>query len=148
VSNQYIKYTPKDLIFINTTGFSMWPFLRTREKLVIKKICIEDLKVGDIILYRANNQLVLHRLVKKIKDKERCLIYSRGDSSSSPPELVTEQMYLGKAIGILRNGKMSDLTSWRQYFFNRCIALVAPLVSKIIKHLYRVYYFYKRMIRK
>lgn len=135
----------EDLIFINTTGFSMWPFIKPGEKLIIKRTPVEDLKIGDIILYRANNQLVFHRLVKKIRNKERYLLYSRGDNSNSPPELVVEQMYLGKAIGILRNGKTINLANRRQYFFNHSIVLFAPLVSKIIKPIYR---FYKKMVRK
>ena len=64
-----------DLSFFETTGFSMWPFLKAGEKLLIKKTPTENLKVGDIIIYRGDNQLVCHRLIKKIKQRERYLLY-------------------------------------------------------------------------
>ena len=74
--------------------------------------------------------------MKKIKDKERYLLYARGDNSSSHPERIAEQMYLGKAMGILRSGKMLSFVGWRRYFFNKIVVLLVPVVSKIIKPLY------------
>ena len=112
----------QELIFVETTGFSMWPFLKAGEKLIIKKTSIEDLKVGDIILYWSDNQLVCHRLVKRVRDVDGYLLYTRGDNSSSLPTLVTEQMFLGKAIGIIRNGKTISLIG-RRRFINRAIII-------------------------
>lgn len=119
----------QDLIFIDTSGFSMWPFLKPGQKLVIKKVPIRDLRVGDIILYRANNQLVCHRLLKKTIDKKRNLFYVRGDNSLSLPELLQEEMFLGKVIGTLKNGKMINLAGRKQQFINRLIVEIAPLVT-------------------
>ncbi len=122
-----------DLSFFETTGFSMWPFLKAGEKLLIKKTPTENLKVGDIIIYRADNQLVCHRLIKKTKERERYLLYVRGDSSVSGPEPITEEMFLGKAISIIKNGKIITLHQMKGQFINRLIVLVAPLVSWGIK---------------
>lgn len=122
-----------DLSFFETTGFSMWPFLRPGEKFLIKKTPTENLKVGDIIIYRADNQLVCHRLIKKIKQRERYLLYVRGDSSVSWPEPITEEMFLGKAISIIKNGKIITLNQMKRQLINRLIVLVAPLVSWGIK---------------
>ena len=118
-----------DLSFFETTGFSMWPFLRAGEKLLIKKTPTGYLKVGDIIIYRTERQLVCHRLVKKIKQRERCLLYVRGDSSVSSPEPITEEMFLGKAMGIIKNGKIVALNQMKGQLINRLIVLVAPSIS-------------------
>ena len=65
-----------NLSFFETTGSSMWPFLRAGEKLIIKRTPTEDLKIGDIIIYRGKSQLVCHRLIKKIKEKnKKAIIY-------------------------------------------------------------------------
>lgn len=122
-----------DLSFFETTGFSMWPFLRAGEKLLIKKKPAEKLKVGDIIICRADNQLVCHRLIKKIKERERYLLYVRGDNSVSCPEPITEEMFLGRAMGIIKNGKIITLNQMKRQLINRLIVLVAPLVSWGIK---------------
>jgi len=122
-----------DLSFFETTGFSMWPFLKAGEKLLIRKTPTENLKVGDVIIYRADDQLVCHRLIKKIKQRERYLLYIRGDSSVSWPEPITEEMFLGKAISIIKNGKIVALNQMKGQLINRLIVLVAPSVSWGIK---------------
>jgi len=71
-----LKQESPDLFFFEATGFNMWPFLRSKDKLIVKKTSFKDLKIGDIILYVKSNQLVCHRLVKKIKGKQRYLLYS------------------------------------------------------------------------
>jgi len=119
--------------FYKTTGFSMWPFLKSGERLVVKKMPIKELKIGDIILYRGNNQLVCHRLIKKVKTKERCLLYARGDNSNYSPELVTEEIFLGKAISIIKNGKIISLDGRKQRLINRFIVIIAPLISLGVK---------------
>ena len=119
-----------DLIFIDANGFSMWPFLKPGQKLVIKKMPIRDLRAGDIILYRANNQLVCHRLLKKTIAKGKTLLYARGDNSASLPQFVIEEMFLGKVIGALKNGKMINLSGWKRGCINRLIIGIAPLVRR------------------
>lgn len=126
-----------DIIFIEAKGFSMWPFIREGEKLIIRKASIDALKVGEIILYRAENKLVCHRLVKKIKHNGGYLIYSRGDNSLSLPELVTKERFLGRVAAIVRkNGRTVDISGLQQRFLNRVIVIIAPLVAGIIKPCY------------
>ena len=125
---QIINKQFQDLVFIETTGFSMWPFIKQGEKLIIKKVPIEDLRVGDIILYRKDNQLVCHRLIKRIGDEKGYLLYTRGDNSSQFDSL-SEEMFLGKAIGILKKCKMISLLSWERRFVNRVIVIIAPLFN-------------------
>jgi len=124
-----INKEPGDWIFIQTTGFSMWPFLREGERVIVKKVPMEELKIGDIVLYHASNQVVCHRLVKKVVNKKRHLLYVRGDNSSSSSESISEEMFLGKAVGILGESGRVNLTGCKQQFINRLIVIVAPLVS-------------------
>lgn len=119
-----------NLSFFETTGFSMWPFLRGGEKLIIKRTPIIKLKVGDIIIYRANNQLVCHRLIGKAKERERYMLYARADSSLSSPEPVTEEMFLGQTVSIIQNDRIISLNGGKRRIINRLIVLVAPLVSR------------------
>jgi len=121
-----------------TSGFSMWPFLRGREKLLIKKVPVEDLKIGDIILYEKDTQKICHRLVKKKNGREGVSLFVRGDNAPYSSERVTEQMYSGKAVGILNKGRTFDLTSRRSRFINRTIVFAAPIISagnRIIRRL-------------
>ncbi len=122
----------EDLLFFETSGFSMWPFIRQGDKLVIKKVPVDDLRPGDIILYRANNQLVCHRLVKKNRD----FLYTRGDNSMSSPEVITQEIFIGKVVGIIRNNRMISLTGWRNRLINSFIVIIVPLIIRFLKPIY------------
>ncbi len=121
-----------EISFFETSGFSMRPFLRAGEKLIIKRTPIGNLRSGDLILYRANNQLVCHRLVRRIKEGERYLLYARADSSACQPETVTEEMFLGQVIGVVKNGRIINLKQAKWRLINRLIVLLAPLLSRSI----------------
>lgn len=129
----------ENLLFIETKGVSMRPFLKGEEKLIVRRMPISDLKLGDLVLYKSDNQLVCHRLVKKVRNNDGYLIYSRGDVSFGPAELVKEEMFLGKVIGIIKNNKITNLEGVRQRVFNRISLIVPPLFNFIIKSLYQVF---------
>ena len=114
-----------NLVLIETGGFSMWPFLLPKEKVVVRKVSWDELSCGDIIIYRANNQLVCHRLVRKSKDN----LFARGDNSSWRVELVKSRMLDGKVTAIIRNGKIVDLTCWRRRFLGCLIAKTGPGIT-------------------
>lgn len=67
------KIFTEETSFIKATGFSMYPFLRDRDKVIFRKARSTDLMIGDIILCKndSNGQTICHRLVKKtmLKDK-------------------------------------------------------------------------------
>lgn len=122
-----------EVFFFETTGFSMWPFLKAGEKLIIKKTSIDSLGAGDIVLYTNNNQIVCHRLIKKIKQGYGCVLCVRGDNCLSLPEQVTKDKFLGKAIGIVKKEKIISLNTIKQHFLNRMIVIAAPLFCRMQK---------------
>ena len=58
------KRLGEDIFFFKTEGFSMWPFLKPGGRLIFKKVPPETLRIGDVILYKADNQSICHRLVR------------------------------------------------------------------------------------
>lgn len=123
----------KNLLFFEAVGFSMWPFLKSGQKVIVKRIPISDLKCGDIILYRVGNQFICHRLVKKLKQGNQYLLCSRGDFSLSLPESVTEEMFLGKVSGVIKNSKIISIDGPGQHIINRIILMIAPLIVLLVK---------------
>ncbi len=126
------------LFLFETEGFSMWPFLRPGEKVVVKKVAAERLRTGDIILYQEDSQRVCHRLIKKTKGKDGYLLYARGDNQENISGLVTEEMFQGKVIGVFGNGKLVNLEAAHFKLINRFFVLAGPLfgkASRIVKAL-------------
>ena len=127
-----------NLFFFEAAGFSMWPFIKQGDRLIVKKISIDSLRVGDVILYRSGDKLVCHRLVRKIKHKGKYLLYARGDNGLYASELVRDEMVNGKVTGVFRGNKIIDLTGrWRR-FINYFIVLFGPCLgigSRAIKGL-------------
>ncbi|MFH0798816.1 MAG: S26 family signal peptidase [Pseudomonadota bacterium] len=116
-----------EVSFFDTAGFSMWPFIKQGERLIIREAPIGDLKVGDIILYRAGEKFVCHRLVRRAKEGSGYRLYARGDTSGTA-ECVSPDRCLGKVVGILKNGTVVNLTSRAHRFVNRSIVVFAPLI--------------------
>lgn len=116
------------LFLLRTSGFSMWPFLKGGERVIIKKIPIEILSIGDIILYRRKDLIICHRLIKKNKNKQNWMLYARGDNSLGF-EFITEQMFLGRVIGILRNNRFINLNTTAQRFLSRFIVITSPWIN-------------------
>lgn len=125
-----------NLLFFETRGFSMWPFLKGKDKLIVKRTSISELEVGDLVLYKPGNQLVCHRLVKKAKTNDKYTIYTRGDTSWGPAELIKEEKFLGKVIGVVKKNKVTYIDGLRQRFINRIILLILPLLI-LINKIYR-----------
>ena len=122
-----------DTFLYDTSGYSMWPFLLPLEKLVVKKTAFEQVRVGDIIIYRAEGKLICHRVVKKAHRARSCLLYSRGDASLSSPEAVNPEMFAGKAFGILKDERIVSLDTRPQHLLNRLIVIFAPVITYIVK---------------
>jgi len=125
--------TEDNLIFIQVKGQSMWPFLLDGDKLIIKKAVASELRVGDVILYASNNDLICHRLVRIMGKNGKYLLYARGDNSTSASEQISETKILGKAIGIINGDRMVFMKSWYYAVLNKLIVFIYPIVSKIIK---------------
>jgi signal peptidase I len=126
------------IIFVDTAGYSMWPFIRPGEKIVVKRVAMDELNQGDVILYREDGELRLHRLIRKTGDKGRYAFYSRGDNSNSSPEFISEEMYIGKAVAVVRKGKMINFPCRSRYLQSRGIIIFKPFINTVIKPLYRL----------
>ncbi len=121
-----------NLFLFETAGFSMWPFLKDGEKVIVKRTSIRDLKVGDIILYRADNKTICHRLIRKVIQGKIQIFYVRADNSAQI-EPVTQDMFLGKVTAIIKNKNIINLCTKRQQFINHLIVIVAPWIARIVR---------------
>lgn len=97
-----------ELIYTNV-GDSMYPLIKPRDLLVIKKPEL-PLKRLDVPLYkRDNGQYVLHRIVKKRGDD----YYICGDNRVFIETGITDRHIIGVLTDIVRDGKTISVYSFK-----------------------------------
>jgi hypothetical protein len=122
----------EEILFSEIAGLSMYPRCRPHDKLLVKKIPITELRTGDIVIYATNGKMVCHRLVRKIKDKDRYILHIRGDCSLSLGERVREEDFLGRVTGIIRGDRIVSLAGPAQRLFDLVLLFISPLFSLAI----------------
>lgn len=124
------------LVYTNV-GDSMYPLIKPRDLLVIKKVTA-PLKKNDIPLYkRDSGQYVLHRIVK-IKNGE---YYICGDNRAFIERGITDRHIIGVLTDIVREGRTIPVNSpeFRSYVkllpLRRSIIRIKNKGGLLIKHL-------------
>ena len=77
---------------------SMQPKVKKGDVVIVdQKYNIEDLKVGQVIAYKYDDIIVVHRIVDKIKVDKKYYIYTKGDANNAKDDyIIYENMVLGK----------------------------------------------------
>lgn len=96
----------QSLLFFETSGFSMFPVLKTNDKIIVKSTDAKDIIPGDIILFYNDGRNYCHRLIKKNWKAGKIVFYTRGDSYFKGIETVQENMILGKVMAVKRGNKI------------------------------------------
>ncbi len=81
-------------------GSSMFPLLSTGDSVIVTSP--DNLKEGDIILFRDRENLVCHRLVRIINQEGEVYYITRGDALFSTDRPVMAKDVIGKVIDVER----------------------------------------------
>ncbi len=93
-------------------GWSMRPFIRDGDFIVVSPIESSSIKTGDVVFcITTENKVIVHRVIKKHKkDKDnKITMLIKGDATFSSPENVEMQNVLGKVVEVERNGQKKRL---------------------------------------
>jgi signal peptidase len=98
------------------TGASMRPFLRGGETIVVRRTSPDQIRLGDLLLYRRETagagQLLLHRVVAvRRRPGLPALIQTHGDALWAPDEPVAEAQVLGRVCAVQRGPAPGRLVS-------------------------------------
>src|SRR5256885_7526343 len=101
-----IRRPPRSTLFPYTTLFrSMQPWMRSKDIAVIRRISIENVRCGDVVLFRRKNHLFVHRIVEKRRSEEHT------SELQSPCNLVCRLLLEKKKQNILRYHTQPDCFS-------------------------------------
>lgn len=126
------------IFFFETDGFSMWPFFKGREKLIVKKSMWEELARGDLIVYRQADQvLICHRLIKKSSSSEQRVLYCRGDASAADCDRVSFDNCLGRVVGHVKGNSYVWHSGFRARLANRLALVLMPICARLVDRIMR-----------
>lgn len=121
-----------DFLFFETEGFSMWPSVKKKERLIVKKASWDDFRVGDLVVYRAKDGIVVcHRLIRK-SQFGGLRLYCRGDASYLSPEDVPFDMCLGRVVGRVKNNRYAWSDGFGPRLGNRLALFVMPVFATLV----------------
>jgi signal peptidase len=125
-------------------GWSMRPFIRDGDFIVVSPIENSSIRTGDVVFYLTTyNKVMVHRVIKKYKkDKDNGItMFIKGDATFSSPEKIDMQNVLGKVIAVERNGRKKRLDTKFYQLKGLLFAVISPysqwtypLLSKIKRY--------------
>jgi signal peptidase I len=131
---------------IRLGGRSMYPFLRNGDIGLVKKICISNLKIGDVIVFKTSEKLIAHRLLKIIYRNKKLSLITKGDSLLKKDCPISEENYIGKIVSFDRKNKTVDIET--EYFIKlNYIISKTSIVLVIIYIFVRIYWKMQSQIR-
>ena len=93
---------------IRVFGTSMMPALNPGDVVSIQGTAMEEVWVGEIVVFTRDGRLFAHRVVEKIGSVAELRLITRGDRLPQNDPPVTPTELLGRITGAERNGKRID----------------------------------------
>jgi signal peptidase I len=116
-------------------GTSMIPWLKAGDIVTLKKCPPYTIDKGDIVVFRRNEKMVIHRVVALRDTNNGRIFITKGDSCKNTDGEMLPGEFLGKAYAFERNQVTFDLITKKQIRVNLFLARISP-------YTWPVYYFY------
>lgn len=129
-------------------GWSMYPFIRDGDILIVSPIRTNEIKSGDIILYKSfDNMIVVHRVIGKTKINNHEMLKVRGDALMGTPEYIATTQVIGKAIKQRRDSHVVDLQKGGSKFLARIWLITYPIGSFSLYFIFNIKNFLSLIFR-
>ena len=115
-------------------GTSMHPTIRHGDLITVEPVAPSNLKRGDIVLYRLQNDFIAHRLVN-IEERNGCglTFILRGDASTTCDAPVKPAQVLGKVVRVERGNRRLDPYSRRVRLWSMLYLWLARLKRNVFQ---------------
>jgi signal peptidase I len=108
---------------ISIQGRSMLPFIQDGDELLIVT-GIDNLRRGDVILFRQGGQLFAHRVLARNDEAGSPVFLTKGDNVLLTDPLVSAQQVLGRVTMITRGRRQIRLDTPARHRLGRLIAML------------------------
>ena len=123
------------LLEFEVVSNSMSPFLKIGDKVTVGNIIPKELKLGDIVVYKMQGSLCVHRYIYIINKQGKLIgLVTKADNRFDfDPYLVSIDQFVGKVIAIKRQDAKINLESFLWKKINFFIGTLSFLQAFIIK---------------
>lgn len=123
-------------------GASMFPWIRAGDIVFVRKVPMESVVRGDVVLFERENRLFVHRVLRPLPQgagarRQQALI-TKGDALESEDTPISQLEYLGRVTRIHRGERHIDLESLGQVVLGRFLAHVSNGAYLIYSPLSRI----------
>ena len=105
--------TPTDtqLTSFKMQGNSMFPTIKNGDEGIRRKCSPNDLKIGDIVVFRLQDLIITHRLIKIEFVNGEKLFTAKGDKNYHRDKPFTGDKIIGQLVAIKRNQQIISMDS-------------------------------------
>lgn len=91
---------------VQVAGASMLPAIRPRDVLFVERRAIQQIQIGDIVLFALDHRLFAHRVVRTGVDTAGApTLVTRGDTHRDEDLPIASSQLLGQVLSVSRNGR-------------------------------------------
>jgi signal peptidase I len=112
-------------VCIRVQGCSMLPWVRPGDIAVFRKVSAEEIRCGDILLFRRENRIFVHRKVERFTWGGRNFIVTKGDANPHADGVIAIPEILGRVERIYRAGRRIEFHSRERRTLNVLIARIS-----------------------
>ena len=112
-------------VCLRVQGCSMLPWVRPGDIAILRKVSPEEIRCGDIVLFRRENRIFVHRKVERFTWGGRNFIVTKGDANPHADGVIAMPEILGRVERIYRAGRRIEFHSRERRTLNALIARIS-----------------------
>jgi hypothetical protein len=112
----------------------MAPLIRPGDQVLVSKVTAKQVKFGDIVVFRSNGELVVHRVLKKWQTADRIKFAEKGDSTHTYG-LIHGDSIVGRVTMVKGRNKDLSLSPPFSQLTNRVLSLWLRFTSSAVNRL-------------
>jgi signal peptidase I len=116
----------KQELWLPVLSGSMMPLLRTGDEVLIQSVNPNNIRPGDIIVFKDPDKLIVHRVIRRY-DSGSPTFLQKGDSTTAA-EIIRSEDIIGKVIAVRKGSKIICLNDGIWKVVNHILTLFSSLV--------------------
>jgi len=133
---------------IEAAGYSMFPFMLPGDEQTISPVPIEDISIGDVVVFEHDNKWISHRVISIQNNNNEKTLILRGDTCIQSDPLVTKANYIGKTVAFERRGETRLLHSKKYKVISKLVLFLGIPYSASFYCMGRTISFFLRLLKK